>query len=347
LVDQSLVLKTLIRSYYDDATRLLVHYQSVKNIWIEKQKQNELLFDFGSSLFQGYRTAKKYIRRVTIGNKWEETEEFAQIKNEFEILVNRVKSTLENCFSLSRKGIYGDSGEIQRALVRAITKTRLETKLKHLKKFLAKLSEEKLTDNQTWLDVKSSKQKVVNHPNPLKQYLAAILNGNHPTLSNDLARMLAIPGETLWIEKKQQISLKNDQDWLELMRDMMSAANALTRYPIGIFVGVVDKTGEFISVTLVDEAEIRQRILSKVTPPITFTIIPVQYPNECIGQVIAIQPTDKIHSFRCNWRDKKRTFTKKGEVWLREGSRKRRLDENEALEYARKKTRFWSVEKLI
>lgn len=175
--------------------------------------------------------------------------------------------------------------------------------------------------------------------NLIRDFLIDVLNGNHPTLTDHHIEILKVPGETLWIEKKRQVVLDSDHRWLELMRDLMSAANALDKNPIGFFIGIVDDTGEFVSSSLPDEAEIRQKLAAYISPPINFVLQATQYPNGTYGHIIAIRPSDRVHAFK-----KQFLGSKKGEVWVREGSRKTKLDENEALEHAHQKARIFTSE---
>ncbi|MFQ5981039.1 MAG: hypothetical protein ACE5OZ_23100, partial [Candidatus Heimdallarchaeota archaeon] len=68
--------------------------------------------------------------------------------------------------------------------------------------------------------------------------------------------------------------------------------------------------------------------------------IAVHYPNGQVGQVIAIQPSGEVYAFKNEWKSNRIVLAQKGEVWVREGTRKRRLDPKEALEFAAKKARF-------
>ncbi len=331
---QLIILEEIIGSYHRESNQLLNQYITNKKKWDETKQKNELIIDVGSIFIPGHRTAKKYIRKTALHNKWENTDDFRRLEQTYQSLVSRLISTLQNCYSLSRRAIHGSSKGLQKSLQNKIEKIRLETRLTHLELFLRKLSRERLVDKYKWEENRIKQREIPQEI--LQNYFMRALLGEHPVAPKELIRLLSVPGESLWIEKKQQILLQSDQDWVELSRDMMSAANALTRRAIGLFVGIVDKTSEFISATLPDEAEIRQRILSKIIPSIEFTIIPIHFPNGCIGQVIVINPTEKIHSFKGDWK----YFAKRGEVWVREGSRKRRFDEIEALDHAGKKARL-------
>lgn len=181
-----------------------------------------------------------------------------------------------------------------------------------------------------------------NRAQTLQSFLTSILRGDHPTLNSELIQILSTTKyESLWLEKKRNYDLSSEYKWLEFLRDIMGAANALTKLPVGIFIGIEDLTGDFVSSILPDEAEIRQQIQSKITPQVEFAIVPTQYPNNCQGNVIAIQPKEIVYSFRKDWKINHKLRAKKAEVWVRKGTRKSRMDEHETMEYVRQKILFF------
>ena len=147
--------------------------------------------------------------------------------------------------------------------------------------------------------------------------------------------------ESQWLEKKRHYELNNEFYWLEFIRDILSASNSKSKKSIGIFIGIDDKSGEFYTTSLPDEAEIRQKIQSLIDPLFRYVILPLWYPNSKTGYVIAIQPTENVYSFKKDWKNNNnKILAYKGEVWVRNVSRKMKLEPTEALHYQKEKIMY-------
>ncbi|OLS20676.1 MAG: hypothetical protein HeimC3_39420 [Candidatus Heimdallarchaeota archaeon LC_3] len=334
-------MKLQLNSLFQQSEKLLKQFDEIKQDWDSNKQKNELLVDISLPFITKNRKLGKYARKIVKNPKWTNSDEFKQLEQIFNSLKINIISTLNSCYSMTRRGLNGSSQNIISTFNRAINKVNLRSKILGSQKFLLKLKDEELIDKLTWENKRLNKSKSKgNKTNLFEQFLFEILQGSFPTLTPKILKIIQHPGENLWIEKKQEYKLTAQIHWIEFLKDVMSAVNSLALKPIGIIIGIIESTSEFIDAYLPDEAEIRQQIKSKIEPDIEFCIYALNFPNSKNGFIIVINPNNILHRFKRDLKINSRTVVNKGEVWVREGTRKYKLSVNEALDYAVKKSKL-------
>lgn len=129
-------------------------------------------------------------------------------------------------------------------------------------------------------------------------------------------------------EESTNLDFKKEEyhknDFVSLIKDISSMANALNSEIKRIVIGVKHRPGEdkeFIGVEkLTDQATLESIIQENIEPNINFKYYPYKYKNVTLGIIEIYDNYDKPYMMRKDY-----AILKKGDMWIRKGSRQSRV----------------------
>ncbi len=124
------------------------------------------------------------------------------------------------------------------------------------------------------------------------------------------------------LDFKKEEYYKND--YVSLLKDVSSMANALNIETKRIIIGIKHRPGEdkeFVGVEkLTDQATLENIIQENIEPNINFKYYPYKFKNVTLGIIEIYDNYDKPYMMRKDY-----ATLKKGEMWIRKGSRQSRV----------------------
>lgn len=145
-------------------------------------------------------------------------------------------------------------------------------------------------------------------------------NGGVSTLNLD--DIIEYDEENTNLDFKKEEYYKND--YVSLLKDVSSMANALNIETKRIIIGIKHRPGEdkeFVGVEkLTDQATLENIIQENIEPNINFKYYPYKFKNVTLGIIEIYDNYDKPYMMRKDY-----ATLKKGEMWIRKGSRQSRV----------------------
>jgi hypothetical protein len=147
--------------------------------------------------------------------------------------------------------------------------------------------------------------------------------------SKDVAEWVQKDVEEPLLEIKSQINISSNREKAEFIRDMAAMANrCLANRERGLIVVGPKPTGYQGSTQFLDDANYQEMVNSKLRKKIVFNFKPLEYEGIPYGAFI-IQPHGTVPIITKKWADKEGPIFKDGECWLREGTKKTLLNQED------------------
>lgn len=139
----------------------------------------------------------------------------------------------------------------------------------------------------------------------------------------------------------------NKDNWTDLIKDVMSMANSLDSNTKRIIIGVKQKPGEekeFLGVEEIsDQATLENIIQENIEPTINFRYFKHDYKGETLGIIEIFDNNDRPYMMKKDYGK----CLKRGDAWIRKGSRQSRMGRPELDEILRNKKNLVFDNKII